>query len=120
MLEDLNNIYNIEKKTMMPMLLQILATSAGSLINDAAIGRKIGLNSTTVRNYRTLLNATFITKTLNPWYRNTTKRLVKAKKIYFYDTMLLCHLLQQPLDSMPKYQPHVLVMCWKTLYCLSY
>ena len=31
---------------------------------------------------------------LQPWYNNLNKRIVKSPKLYFYDTGLLCHLLQ--------------------------
>ena len=79
-LEDPRRIYNLEKSTFMPVLLQSLAARAGSLINDANIGREIGLNAVTTRNYRNLLNGTFVTNTLNPWHSNITKRLVKSNK----------------------------------------
>lgn len=77
----------------MPVLLQALAARAGSLVNDADLGREVGLNAVTTRHYRGLLNNTFVTHTLKPWYRNISKRLVKSHKLYFHDTLLLCHLL---------------------------
>jgi len=106
-LEDPKNIYNLEKAEYMPVLLQSLATRAGNLLNDANLGREIGLNSVTTRNYRALLNNTFVTYNLRPWYRNFTKRLVKSNKIYFHDTLLLCYLLQSTPEDLAKNQPHV-------------
>ncbi len=105
-LEDPRHIYNLEKAEFMPVLLQSLAARAGNLINDASIGREVGLNAVTTRNYRGLLNGTFVTNTLKPWYRNITKRLVKADKIYFHDTMLLCHLLQSTPENLAMSQPN--------------
>ncbi|PCJ24720.1 MAG: hypothetical protein COA94_07110 [Rickettsiales bacterium] len=104
-LEDPRYIYNLEKAEFMPALLQSLAVRAGNLINDASIGREIGLNVVTTRNYRALLNGTFVTNTLSPWYRNITKRLVKSDKIFFHDTMLLCYLLQSTPEELVKNQP---------------
>jgi len=101
-LEDPRHIYNLEKAAFMPVLLQSLAARAGNLINDASIGREVGLNAVTTRHYRGLLNGTFVTNTLNPWYRNISKRLVKSDKIFFHDTMLLCHLLGSTPEDLAK------------------
>lgn len=104
-LDDPRHIYNLEKAEYMPALLQALAARAGSLINDAELGREVGLNAVTTRQYRGLLNHTFVTHTLKPWYRNITKRLVKSHKFYCHDTMLLCHLLQSTPAELAKNQP---------------
>jgi uncharacterized protein len=104
-LEDPRQIYNLEKATYMPVLLQLLAARAGNLVNDADIARDAGLNAITTRTYRNLLMGTFVTHYLHPWYRNTTKRLVKSSKIYFYDTMLLCHVLGTTPATLAKAQP---------------
>lgn len=104
-LEDPRHIYNLEKAEYMPVLLQALAVRAGNLINDAELGRELGLNAMTTRHYRGLLNNTFITNTLKPWYRNISKRLVKSHKLYFHDTMLLCHLLGSTPEKLAKNQP---------------
>lgn len=94
-LEDPRYIYNLEKAEFMPLLLQALACRAGNLINDADLSRDIGLNTITTRTYRHLLQSTFITFALHPWHRNVGKRLIKASKGYFFDTQLLCHMLQR-------------------------
>lgn len=104
-LEDPRQTYSLEKAEYMPVLLQSLAARAGSLINDADLSRDIGLNAVTTRTYRGLLNNTFVTHALRPWYRNTAKRLVKSPKIYFYDTMLLCRLLGTAPEVMRKREP---------------
>ena len=104
-LEDPRQIYNMEKAEFMPLLLQALAQRAGNLINDADLSRDIGLTSITTRTYRNVLQATFIALDLHPWHRNVGKRLVKASKGYFYDTRLLCHVLQRSPEDLQKYDP---------------
>ena len=105
-LDDPRHIYHLEKAEYMPILLQSLAARAGQLINDASLGRDIGLNAITTRQYRSLLNNTFITHNLKPWHRNITKRLVKSSKLYFYDTLLLSYMLQSTPQDLAKNQPH--------------
>ncbi|HWL53741.1 MAG TPA: ATP-binding protein [Chthoniobacteraceae bacterium] len=104
-LDDPRHLYNLEKAESMPVLLQALAARAGNLVNDAELGREVGLNAVTTRHYRGLLNNTFVTHTLKPWHRNITKRLVKSHKLYFHDTLLLCHLLGSPPQELSHSQP---------------
>ena len=40
------------------------------------------------------LEAGYIIFLLKPYYQNFSKRFVKAPKLYFYDTGLLCYLLR--------------------------
>lgn len=104
-LEDPQQLYNLEKAEFMPSLLQSLAIRTGNLINDADISRDICLTSTTTKTYRNLLTGTFIVNFINPWFRNIGKRMIKSQKVYFYDTMLLCHLLNSTPSEIAKHQP---------------
>lgn len=104
---DVRSLAEIEKISVMPNLLRILASRAGGLINDADIARDAGLNPMTSRHYKTLLKLLFLTFELAPWYRNIGKRLVKASKGYMVDTLLLCHLLQYEIDDLEKNRPEL-------------
>lgn len=106
-LDDPQHIYRLEKAEYMPVLLQALATRVGNLINDADLARDAGLNPVTARTYRGLLGGTFITNFLRPWFRNINKRLVKAGKIYFHDTLLLAHLLQSSPTELASNRPQI-------------
>jgi predicted AAA+ superfamily ATPase len=102
---DVRALADIEKLSVIPNLLRILATRAGGLINDADVARNAGLNTVTTRNYKTLLRMLFLTFDIPPWYRNLGKRFVKASKGYLIDSLLLCHLLQYNLDDLISQQP---------------
>lgn len=104
---DVRALAHIEKLSIIPNLLRILANRAGGLVNDADIARDAGLNPVTSRNYKTLLKMLFLTFELAPWYRNIGKRLVKSPKGYMTDTLLLCHLLQYELGDLEKNRPEL-------------
>ncbi len=104
---DARFIAEIEKITLLPRMLQVLAARAGRLINDADIARDMGLNPVTSKRYRSILQAMFLTIDVNPWYRNIGKRLVKSAKGYLLDTLLLCYLLDCDLDNMKQSKPHL-------------
>ena len=104
---DVRTLAEIQKLTILPNLLRILATRAGGLINDAEIARDAGLVHVTSRNYRTLLQMLFLTIEVAPWFRNIGKRLAKAPKGYIVDTLLLCHLLDYHLDDLEMKRPEL-------------
>jgi len=104
---DVRTLAEIEKLSVLPNLLRILANRAGGLVNDAEIARDADLNPVTSRNYKTLLKMLFLTFELKPWYRNIGKRLVKSPKSYMTDTLLLCHLLQYELADLEKNRPEL-------------
>jgi predicted AAA+ superfamily ATPase len=74
-------------------MLSILANRTGGLINDADIALAVKVSQPTVKRYRTLLNGVFLTFLLPPWCKDLEKRFVKSPKVYFTDTLLLCHIL---------------------------
>ena len=69
------------------------ATRAGSLLNFADLSRDVGVSVPTVRSWVSILESSFVVRTLEPYHANISKRLTKTPKLYFYDTGLLCHLL---------------------------
>ena len=69
------------------------ATRAGNLLNFADLSRDVGVSVPTIRSWVSILESSFVIRTLEPYYANISKRLTKTPKVYFYDTGLLCHLL---------------------------
>ncbi len=96
---DVRTVAELEKISLLPRLLRILAARAGKLMNDAEIARDMGLNPVTSKSYRGILQAMFLGFDVEPWYRNVGKRLVKSAKGYIADTLLLCHLLGRDLEG---------------------
>ena len=86
----------------------MLATRAGSLINEANIASSIKINAVTEKNYRSILKMMFLTHDIKPWLKNIGKRLVKAPKGYITDTSLLCHLLGYDYKTLQTKRPELL------------
>jgi predicted AAA+ superfamily ATPase len=105
---DVKQIAELEKISVLPQLLRILATRAGGLLNDSDLAREIGLTSVTTKTYRHILKTMFLTFDINPWHRNIGKRLVKAPKGYLIDTALLCHMLDLNLTDIALNKPDLL------------
>lgn len=104
---DVKLLAELEKISVLPNLLRVLAIRAGNLINDSDIARDIGLNPVTSKFYRNLLKMMFLNFDVEPWYRNLGKRLVKSPKGYLTDTLMLCHMLDLNLEDIEKNKPEL-------------
>jgi predicted AAA+ superfamily ATPase len=71
----------------------LCAGRVGSLLNLSSLGNDAGITHPTAKAWVSVLKTSFICFTLNPHHRNFSKRLIKTPKLYFYDTGLLCYLL---------------------------
>jgi predicted AAA+ superfamily ATPase len=102
---DIRELANIEKIADVQIILKILASRVGSLINESSLSRDCGVNSMTLRRYRILLENMFVIIRLFPWFKNIGKRLVKSTKNYFIDTLLMCNLLGIDIESVRERNP---------------
>jgi len=91
---DIRQIKSVHDNAVFQSFLQLLATRAGGLLNLSEISKECGISHTTARNWLSLLESTRIVYLLKPYFRNMTKRVVKAPKLYFTDTGLLAYLLK--------------------------
>ncbi len=72
---------------------QLCAGRIGQLLNYTSLANDAGISPNTARAWLSILEASYIVYRLRPWHRNFNKRLIKAPKLYFYDTGLACSLL---------------------------
>jgi predicted AAA+ superfamily ATPase len=104
---DLKNLSDIDKIEILPHLLSVLAGRTGGLLNEANLAGIVKTSQPTLKRYRTLLDGVFMTFLLPPWFKNIEKRFVKSPKIYFNDTMLLCHLLGCSPEEIKEKRPDI-------------
>lgn len=86
---DVRDIARIEQLQSMPKLLRVLAEHSGKLVNYSGFGSALGMNHVTTRKYVGVLEDLFLVRTLQPWYSNNLKRLLKSPKLHFLDSGLL-------------------------------
>jgi uncharacterized protein len=73
--------------------LALTAGRSGQLLNSSALAADAGITHPTARSWISILQASHVLMLIKPHFSNFNKRLVKAPKLYFLDTGLLCHLL---------------------------
>ncbi len=82
--------------TAMRRFWSMLAHYHGQTWNASELSRAMGLSDKTVRSYLDILSGAFMVRQLQPWFENTSKRQVRAPKIYLRDSGLLHSLLNIP------------------------
>lgn len=90
---DVRQIKEILNLPEFEQFMRLVAGRVGSELNAAALSNAIGISAPTVKKWFGLLQTSYIATPLYPYYANIGKRLSKMPKIYFYDTGLLCFLL---------------------------
>jgi hypothetical protein len=86
---DLRDIAEVEKLTELPKFVRLLAEHSGQLVNYSQLGAGINVSHKTGQRYVGLLEQVFLIATVQPWFTNRLKRMVKTPKLHFLDSGLL-------------------------------
>ncbi|HBD95331.1 MAG: AAA family ATPase [Spirochaetes bacterium GWF1_31_7] len=91
--KDIRQIKHISKLDLFMKFIRILAGRTGQELNTNAIGDECGVSHNTIKEWISVMEASFLIYKLKPFHKNYNKRIVKNPKIYFTDTGLVCSLL---------------------------
>ena len=91
--KDIRQLKNVLDLGLFQKFLKLCAGRVGQLLNLSSLANDCGVSHVTARHWISLLEISFIIYLLKPHHVNFNKRLVKTPKIYFYDTGVLCNLL---------------------------
>ena len=90
---DVTDLIAIKDLKLFQNFLSLCASRAGQLLNQSSLANEAGITHPTAKAWLSALENSYIVFQLQPYHENFSKRIVKSPKIYFYDTGLLCHLL---------------------------
>ena len=119
----MRRIVNVTNLRDFQTFIRLAAGRVGTEFNASALSNAVGVSVKTIQSWLSILTASYITFTLSPFYENIGKRLIKAPKLYFFDTGLLCYLLgietEQQLATHPLrgniFENYVVVEAYKQL-----
>lgn len=94
---DVRQLINLKNVSIFEKFLKLLAGRVGQIVNLNSLSNDVGVSNTTLKEWLSVLEASFIIVKLEPYFENFGKRVIKSPKIYFTDTGLLCYLLD--IDS---------------------
>lgn len=90
---DVRRLVNVKDLDTFIIFVRLLAGRVGQLLNKEALARDIGVSVPTVVSWLNVLEASYVTYRLRPYYRNFGKRQTKACKVYFTETGLASYLV---------------------------
>ncbi len=90
---DVRAMIHIKDLTRFEEFLHLLAGRVGQLVNYSSLANDVGVSSTTIKNWVSVLKASYLLFELPPYFANIRKRLVKSAKLYFTDVGLATWLL---------------------------
>jgi predicted AAA+ superfamily ATPase len=89
---DLPELRAVENLADFRRLAQAACLRLGSLLNQAELGRDVGISQPQVHRFLNVLEASYLTVRLPAFAVNRTKRLIKAPKLYWCDTAFALYL----------------------------
>ncbi len=107
---DVRDTLNVQNMLQFNIFLKLCAGRIGSIFNASELANEVGIAVNTINSWLSVLVSSYVVFLLQPYYENTTKRLIKRPKLYFCDTGLACSLLniESPLQlSTDKMRGHL-------------
>jgi uncharacterized protein len=90
---DVRQLIKVGDLLLFQTFLRLCASRTGQILNLSSLASDCGISQPTARSWLSVLEASYIVFRLPPFFANLGKRLIKAPKLYFYDTGLAANLL---------------------------
>jgi len=103
---DVRQLVQVGDLLLFQTFLRLCASRTGQLLNLSSLASDCGISQPTARSWLSVLEASYIAFRLPPFFANLGKRLIKAPKLYFYDTGLAASLLN--IESPRQLETHPL------------
>ena len=90
---DVRQLIKLKDQAQFEKFIKLMAGRVGQLMDYSSLANDVGVSAGTVKQWLSILEASFIIYKLSPYFKNFGKRVVKSPKYYFIDTGLLAFLL---------------------------
>ena len=91
--KDLRQMIAVKDMNAFLRFLTLLAGRVGQVVNLSGMSGEVGVSSTTLGEWLSVLEDSFIVFRLQPYFSNISKRIVKSPKVYFVEPGLAAYLL---------------------------
>lgn len=91
--KDLREMLEIRNLDRFLRFLTLLAGRVGQVVNLSSMSGEVGVSSTTLSDWLSVLESSYIVYKLKPYFSNVAKQQIKSPKIYFTEIGLASYLL---------------------------
>lgn len=90
---DVRQLIHLKNLSLFQTFIRLCAGRTGCEFVASDFANQVGVSVPTIKEWMSILQASYITFLLPPYFENIGKRLIKTPKLYFYDTGLVSYLL---------------------------
>ena len=90
---DVRQLANLRRLAAFETFVRLLAGRVGRVLNVNALSDDAGVSVPTVKEWLSVMEASYVIYVMRPYYRNFGKRFIKSPKVYFTETGLASYLL---------------------------
>jgi predicted AAA+ superfamily ATPase len=89
--KDVQELFRLERRHSFQKFLELLMAQSGGIFEASRLARPCEVSRTTITNYLSVLEATFIAAVIRPFSTNRPAEIVSAPKVYGFDTGFVCY-----------------------------
>ena len=90
---DLRELAAVHDLRRFERFVRLCAGRVGQLLNLSSLANDAGVSQSTAQGWMDIMQTSFLIYLMPPWFTNSSKRLIKSPKLYFYDVGLAAWLL---------------------------
>jgi Predicted ATPase (AAA+ superfamily) len=90
---DVRQLSNIGDLNTFKKFVKLCAGRVGQILNLSELASACGMSLPTIQRWLSILEASYIVFLLQPYANNFSRRVIRHPKLYFYDTGIVCNLL---------------------------
>lgn len=89
--KDIHELFRLERRHSFQKFVELLMANSGGLFEATRYARPCEVSRTTIANYLSVLEATFVAHILRPFNTHRPTEIVSAPKVYGFDTGFVCY-----------------------------
>lgn len=90
---DVRQLIKLKDASLFEKFIKLLAGRVGQIMNHQSLAGDVGVDGKTIKEWLSILEASFVVFKLPPYFENFGKRVIKSPKYYFLEPGLLAYLL---------------------------
>ena len=89
--KDIQELFRLDRRRSFLTFVELLLTSSGGTFEATRFARPSEVSRTTIANYLSILETTFVAHVLRPYSTGKIAEIVAAPKVYGFDTGFVCY-----------------------------
>lgn len=89
--KDIQELFRLERRYSFQKFLELLLAQSGGIFEATRFSKQCEISRTTITNYLSVLEATFVIHVLRPFSTHKATEIVSAPKVYGFDTGFVCY-----------------------------